>query len=417
MRVNGARGRDEPEYELLDTGVFDEDRYWDIEVALRQGRAGRPLPARRAPQRRPGGGHAAPAPDALVPQPVVLGPRGPAAADRGRGGRGAGGPRPGDRPDDPGRERRAGAARLRERLQRAPALGPGRPRRTPRTASTTTSCTARPRSTPTARAPRRRSGTGSRSRPGRRPRCACAWPPSARDLDGLVVPRHVRPARGGRRVLRGPRPAGHAGGGARHAPGLRRDALEQAVLPLRRGPLARRRPGRPAAAAGAPAGPQRRLAPPVQPRRHLDARQVGVPLVRRLGPGPALRDPGPRRPRVRQGAAAPGHARVVHAPQRPAPGLRVELRRRQPAGARRPPPCGCSSWTGGATTSGSRASSTRCCSGSPGGPTARTRRATTCSAAASSAWTTSAPSTAPRRCRRAWPCSRRTAPAGWPCTA
>ncbi len=32
VRVNGSRGRDEPEYELLDTGVFDEDRYWDIEV-------------------------------------------------------------------------------------------------------------------------------------------------------------------------------------------------------------------------------------------------------------------------------------------------------------------------------------------------------------------------------------------------
>ena len=29
---NGARGRDEPEYELLDTGVFDENRYWIVEV-------------------------------------------------------------------------------------------------------------------------------------------------------------------------------------------------------------------------------------------------------------------------------------------------------------------------------------------------------------------------------------------------
>jgi hypothetical protein len=28
--VNGSRGRDEPEYELLDTGVFDEDRYFEI---------------------------------------------------------------------------------------------------------------------------------------------------------------------------------------------------------------------------------------------------------------------------------------------------------------------------------------------------------------------------------------------------
>ena len=36
---------------------------------------------------------------------------------------------------------------------------------------------------------------------------------------------------------------------------------------------------------------------------------------------------------VRQGAAAPAAARVVHAPQRPAAGLRVGLRRREPAGA------------------------------------------------------------------------------------
>ncbi|MBA3489334.1 MAG: glucosidase [Longispora sp.] len=30
--VNAARGRDEPEYELVDTGVFDEDRYWAVTV-------------------------------------------------------------------------------------------------------------------------------------------------------------------------------------------------------------------------------------------------------------------------------------------------------------------------------------------------------------------------------------------------
>ena len=34
---------DEQEYELLDTGVFDEDRYFDVEVELRQGRPGRHL--------------------------------------------------------------------------------------------------------------------------------------------------------------------------------------------------------------------------------------------------------------------------------------------------------------------------------------------------------------------------------------
>ena len=32
VRVNGERGREEPEYELVDTGVFDEDRYWAVTV-------------------------------------------------------------------------------------------------------------------------------------------------------------------------------------------------------------------------------------------------------------------------------------------------------------------------------------------------------------------------------------------------
>ena len=32
VRVNGSRSRTEPEYEILDTGVFDDDRYFDIEI-------------------------------------------------------------------------------------------------------------------------------------------------------------------------------------------------------------------------------------------------------------------------------------------------------------------------------------------------------------------------------------------------
>ena len=114
-------------------------------------------------------------------------------------------------------------------------------------------------------------------------------------------------------------------------------------------------------------------------------------MVRRLGPRLPLRDARARRPRVRQGAAAADDARVVHAPQRPAAGLRVELRRRQPAGARARGARRCSSSTAPATATGSSGSSTSCCSASPGGRTSRTRRATTCSAAAFSAWTTSGP--------------------------
>ena len=48
------RGRDDPEYELLDTGVFDDGRYWEITARLRQGRARGPADPHHRPQRRPG---------------------------------------------------------------------------------------------------------------------------------------------------------------------------------------------------------------------------------------------------------------------------------------------------------------------------------------------------------------------------
>src|ERR687884_405751 len=32
VEENGRRGKNEPEYELLDTGVFDQDRYFDVAV-------------------------------------------------------------------------------------------------------------------------------------------------------------------------------------------------------------------------------------------------------------------------------------------------------------------------------------------------------------------------------------------------
>ncbi len=32
LEENGRRGRLDPEYELLDTGVFDDDRYWVVDI-------------------------------------------------------------------------------------------------------------------------------------------------------------------------------------------------------------------------------------------------------------------------------------------------------------------------------------------------------------------------------------------------
>ena len=37
VAVNGGRGLADPEYELLDTGIFDEDRYWAVEVRYAKG--------------------------------------------------------------------------------------------------------------------------------------------------------------------------------------------------------------------------------------------------------------------------------------------------------------------------------------------------------------------------------------------
>jgi hypothetical protein len=56
---NARRGGGDREYELLATGILDEDRFFDIEVPRPQPRAGSCAPA--------------PAPDRLVPQHVVLG--------------------------------------------------------------------------------------------------------------------------------------------------------------------------------------------------------------------------------------------------------------------------------------------------------------------------------------------------------
>ncbi|MCU0835441.1 MAG: hypothetical protein MUC77_13570 [Chromatiaceae bacterium] len=69
--------------------------------------------------------------------------------------------------------------------------------------------------------------------------------------------------------------------------------------------------------------------------RHLHARQVGIPLVRRLGPGLPRRRAGPRGRRPRQGPGRASAQRAGPAPQRAHPRLRVGLRRRQPAHPRR----------------------------------------------------------------------------------
>ncbi len=106
--------------------------------------------------------------------------------------------------------------------------------------------------------------------------------------------------------------------------------------------------------------------------------------------------------RLRQGAAVLAAVRAVPAPQRPTPRLRMGVFRPQSSGT-----ClgglarlqhGPHPHRHGPTASSSNAASTSCSSTSPGGSTRSIARATTSSRAASSAWTTSRSLTAALRC-------------------
>ena len=381
VETSRRRGRNESEYELLDTGVFDGDRYWDVFVEYAKNTPEDVLILISAHNRGP-----EPAELHVLPtlwfrnlwswhdpadRPVMQDPRSGGSRRPGhrRRDRRAVPRLRGGRPLALHGERDEHAADLRrpepdpvrqgqhQRLRRARPGGPpepgadrdqgrrplppdGRPRRVP--------------DDPVAPLRRRPDGRG----PGQRVRCGALRRPLRRGLPGAAgrggrVLRRRHPALAGRR--RGQRDAAGPGG----------DALVQAVLPLRRRQVAGGARVRPvqADAEGRPA--QRPLAPHVQRRRHLHARQVGVPLVRGLGPRLPRPRPDARRPGLRQASAQADAARAVHAPQRPDPGLRVELRRRQPAGPRLvdhlhlPPRSGGSEARG--TGSGSRAASRSCC--------------------------------------------------------
>ncbi len=80
--------------------------------------------------------------------------------------------------------------------------------------------------------------------------------------------------------------------------------------------------------------PELGVVPHGQRGHHLDARQVGVPLVRGLGPGLPHAAALDRGPGFREAADAPDAAWALPAPQRADSRLRVELQRREPSGPR-----------------------------------------------------------------------------------
>ena len=154
-----------------------------------------------------------------------------------------------------------------------------------------------------------------------------------------------------------------------------------------------------------------------QRRHHLDAGQMGIPVVCRVGSclphAPARHG----RSGLRQAAARSDAAGALPASERPDAGLRVELRRRQSAGACLGDavhlPHSSRPRRAKATRRSSSGLSTSCCSTSPGGSTGRTATAGTSSKAAFSVWITSASSTAALRCPPAVTSNRRMAPRGW----
>jgi hypothetical protein len=75
VATNRARSRQDPEYELLDTGVFDDDRYWVVEVDYAKADPTDLLMRVRVTNAGDAGGGAARAADAVVSQPLGLGRR------------------------------------------------------------------------------------------------------------------------------------------------------------------------------------------------------------------------------------------------------------------------------------------------------------------------------------------------------
>ena len=81
---NGRRTRDDPEYELLDTGIFDDDRYFDVFVEYAKAAPDDILIRITAFNRGPEAATLRPAADAVVPQRLVVARGTLAAVDRRR---------------------------------------------------------------------------------------------------------------------------------------------------------------------------------------------------------------------------------------------------------------------------------------------------------------------------------------------
>ena len=368
--ANAARGRDEREYELADTGVLDGNRFFDVTTTYAKAAPDDVCHRDRGDQPRSRCGTAAPAAPDLVPQHLGLGPRRPHPERWRRFGPAPTWPsatsarrRLPARLPGPLRAQRAFADRSRTcrswcattRPTTSRLFGSAAHTRTPFTkdginATVVVHGDASATHAGGTRGPRPRSGTAStvdrcRARPSgselrlspRRPRAEQTFGP------GLRRPWSLTGAGRGRHVLRRRRsPPGASADDRAHRPArVRRPALGQAALPLHRATTGSTATRATPTAAGEPQsagrpGATSSWAAPGPGRRDLHARRVGISVVRGLGPGLPLRQPWPTstRPSSPRTSSLLHVPRVGHAPRRPTARVRMVLRRRQPAGAR-----------------------------------------------------------------------------------
>ncbi len=90
IEENGKRGKDEPEFELLDTGIFEGERYFAGGGGICEGGAGRYFDAGDSDEPWAGGSAAVAFADGVVSEHVELERGGREAADLAGGGNGAG---------------------------------------------------------------------------------------------------------------------------------------------------------------------------------------------------------------------------------------------------------------------------------------------------------------------------------------
>ncbi len=274
--------------------------------------------------------------------------------------------------------------------------------RAPRRRRTTCS-TCPPAAVATIRLRLRRPPAGGASRSARlRRRCSQR---GSREADEFYAAHHAAVAQRGRARASSPGPRRHALDASSSTTSTSTRWLE--------GARARTR----CSAARKRARAQRRVVPHVERRRHLDARQVGVPLVRGLGPRVPRRRAVAGRLRLRQGAAAADAARAATctrtARSRPTSGTSATSTRRCTPGRRSSSIESRSATSGASDLEFLERSFQKLMLNFTWWVNRKDRRAATCSRAASSASTTSASSTAARRCRPAATSSRPTAPRGW----